>query len=146
MIKRAYNYIKEARKHFFRYCVVGGSAFLLDIWSFSLLHNTVELPATVSVALNQVAIFFYVFFLNKHWSFSNSSAAKSQFAKFLALTVFNYIVSVVIMYLLHDIRGYDALTVRVMSIAVVVCWNFLLYKHWVYAKEIHSEQKEEENK
>jgi len=91
--------------------------------------------AVLSVAVNQIFLIGYTFGLNKYWSFQNKDMPHKQLARYVTLVVANYTLSVGAMYVFHDQIGFDYRLVRLGSIAVMVSWNFLLYKHWVYANE-----------
>ncbi len=136
MVKRLVRHLWHARAQLFRYLAVGGSAFVLDMLTLIALREYVELSATLSVALNQLFMVVYVFTLNKYWSFGSKSMGHTQFVRFVTLSVCNYLMATILMYIFSQKAGFDYRLVRIGSIALSVCWNFLLYKHWVY-KEPH---------
>ena len=94
----------------------------------------------MAVAINQVIVFAYNFSLNKYWSFQSKEFAHRQLARYLCLFAFNYGFSVAVMYVFNARLGADYRLVRVASIAVVMTWNFLLYRHWVYQEPPLSKQ------
>lgn len=123
------------RKEFTRYFIIGISAFFADVGSLYFLKEYVHLSPTVSVVINQPILITAVFLLNKHWSFRAGGLTHRQMIKFCILAIFNYLFSVVWIYLLHDKFGVYYLYARTLNIAASVAWNFLLYKHWVYKVE-----------
>ena len=135
MIRKALHHLWSIRKEFTKYFIIGISAFLSDIGSLYILKEYLRLSPTLAVVINQPVIVIGVFLLNKHWSFKARGVTHLQMIKFLILAVFNYLFSVVWIYLLHDRFGVYYLYARTLNIALSVAWNFLLYKHWVYRSE-----------
>lgn len=130
------------RKEFSKYAVVGISSFLFDIGSLILLKEYVGFSPVVSVVVNQAVILSYNFTLNKYWSFHNKAIPHKQLVRYLTLAAWNYTFSVGVMYVFHHVMGYDYILVRIGSIAVMVSWNFLLYKYWVYTDPIWEDGKD----
>ncbi|MBP9761316.1 MAG: GtrA family protein [Candidatus Magasanikbacteria bacterium] len=123
----------HTHKHqFSRYFVVGFSGFLLDIASLFLITHYTPLSATVAIIFTQLAVMWYNFFLNKHWSFGSKGLAHRQFIRYLTLAGGNYLFSIGIMYVFNHELGFSAVLVRIATIAVMTAWNFILYKKWVY--------------
>ncbi|MCB9798160.1 GtrA family protein [Candidatus Nomurabacteria bacterium] len=131
-IKKAAKFFWESRDQFLRYAVVGTSGTALDLGSLHILRNLLGWSPTLSVVVNQVFIIAYNFSLNKYWSFKSQAMPHQQFVRYLALTAMNYAVAVGVMHFFAEIRGYDALLVRVVNIVASVAWNFALFKKWVY--------------
>ncbi len=123
------------RKEFAKYFIIGLSALFTDIGSLYILKEYFHLSPTFAVVMNQPVIMAGVFFLNKHWSFKAGGVTHRQMVKFLSLAAFNYLFSVIWIYLLHDRFGVYYLYARTLNIALAVAWNFLLYKYWVYRSE-----------
>ena len=120
------------RREFAKYFIIGISAFVADVGSLFFLKEFVQLSPTMAVVINQPVIATGVFLLNKHWSFQAGGLTHRQMVKFYLLAIFNYLFSVVWIYLLHDRFGVYYLYARTLNIALSVAWNFLLYKYWVY--------------
>ena len=122
----------SAKKQFLKYFIIGVSGVFLDITTLYLLKEHFGFRPVSAVILNQVLILNYVFFLNKSWSFGSKGATRQQMAKFYILAGFNYIFSVIWMWILNEKFLVNYLLARVINIALAVSWNFLLYKFWVF--------------
>lgn len=120
------------RKEFFKYAIIGVVAFIFDISTLYILKEQLNLSATLAVIINQPFLSMGVFFLNKHWSFGVGGLTHRQIVRYYTVAGFNYIFSVVWIYLVHEQFGAHYLTARIVNIILAVTWNFLLYKHWVY--------------
>lgn len=120
------------RKQIFRYLLVGGSGFVLDVGILYVLKQIFGAPATLGVICSQVVVIGYNFLLNKYWSFQSTQNGKTQFAKYIVLVAVNYTTGVGAMYLFHDVWGFYYLGVRVVTVVCFVPLNFLAYKYWIY--------------
>lgn len=138
-LEKAWNH----RREFFKYFVVGITAFVLDTGSLFLLKEKLNLTPTMALAVSQPFILAFVFFINRSWSFGATGTTKEstkQIIKFLSLALGNYLFGLVWMWLMHDKLNLHYMIARVANIILAVGWNFLLYKYWVYkAKPVHND-------
>jgi putative flippase GtrA len=118
---------------FFRYLVIGFSSFGLD---FSILYILTHFSPLSEIPSNYISTFVtivYNFNLSNYWTFkSGSSNKKRKAGRFLTLSFFNYIFSNFAFMLLFNILHFNLLIIKVIVTGLVVCWNFLLYKFWVF--------------
>ena len=120
------------RREFIKYFIIGLGSLALDMGTLIFFTEVFHLRAVVSVILNQAILLTINFTLNKYWAFRNKAMPHRQIIRYLTLAVWNYSFSVGAMYVFHDQFGFNYKLVRVASIALMVSWNFLLYKFWVY--------------
>lgn len=132
MTKKTLQYLWSVRHQFIKYFIVGISGVVLDISTLVFFKEFFGLSATVAVVFNQMLMLTYNFFLNKYWTFGNREMPHSQIFRYLVLVGLNYLFSVAMMYLFNHIYEFDYRLVRICTIAVMVLWNFFLYKYWVY--------------
>ncbi|MBI4992779.1 MAG: GtrA family protein [Candidatus Magasanikbacteria bacterium] len=132
MFKKLITNAWSLRHQFFRYFCVGFSAFILDMGSLMLLKEVFDWKPITAVIANQVFIIAYVFLLNKYWSFDSKELDHRQLVRFLILVGFNYAVSITTMYIFNHRLAFDYRLVRIGTIILATCWNFLSYKYWVY--------------
>ncbi|MDD2656009.1 MAG: GtrA family protein [Patescibacteria group bacterium] len=135
MIKKILQYALSVRHQFTKYFIVGFSGLFLDLATLIFFKEFFGLNATIAVILNQILMLTYNFLLNKYWSFKNKEMPHRQIVRYLVLAGFNYLFSVGVMYLFNHILEFDYRLVRIATIAVMVMWNFFLYKYWVYREE-----------
>jgi len=119
-------------KEFLRYFIIGFSSMLLDIGTLYYFKEFFGLTAIISIVINQLIVFCYVFFLNKIWVFSVKGGIMNQILRYCILAAANYIVAIIWMWLFHNLLGQNYLLVRLFNIALSTVWNFLLYKFFVY--------------
>ncbi len=118
-----------------KYLISGMSAFVID-WSVYLV-STRALNMDVYIA-NIVSVFAgatFAFLANKFWSFSRRENTKHQTQRFAALFVCNYLFQQGGFYIALNYLNLHDLVAKVALISIMVCWNFLIYKYWVYAME-----------
>jgi len=137
MIKKTFSYFWSVRHQFTKYFIVGISGVFLDLATLIFFKEFFGFNATVAVVCNQILMLTYNFLLNKYWSFKNKEIPQKQIVRYLILAGFNYFFSVGVMYLFNHLVNYDYRLVRISTIAVMVLWNFFLYKYWVY-REVKS--------
>lgn len=115
-----------------KYGFTGSSAFVLDMVSLIFLKEIAGFSPTFSIILGQIFVLLYVFLINKYWSFKKYTWKHYQIVRFLALASFNYLFSVSSMFLFNEIFGFNYIIIRVFTVAVMVCWNYILYRTWIY--------------
>ena len=135
MIKKTANYFWSLRREFAKYFIVGFSGLFFDMGTLILFKEKFGMAPVAAVVLNQIILLNYNFLLNKYWSFRNRAMPHKQLVRYLSLAIFNYLFAVGTMYLFNHILNFDYRLVRVATIAIIVSWNFLLYKYWVYKVE-----------
>jgi putative flippase GtrA len=135
MIKKTFKFLWSHRVQFSKYFTVGVSAVLIDMATLIFLKEYLGIKPVIAVVVNQFLLIFYVFFLNKHWSFKEKGATRRQMIRFFIVVGFNYCVSVSAMYIFNHQLNFDYRLVRLGTIIVAVSWNFFLYKYWVYVAE-----------
>ncbi len=128
----------QHRREFFKYFVVGVSAFVLDTGSLYLLKEKAAFSPVQAIAVSQPFILAFVFLTNRAWSFGAKGSTKEstkQMIKFLSLALGNYLFGLVWMWITHDKLGFHYMVARIANIMLAVAWNFLIYKYWVYKIE-----------
>ena len=102
MIKRTARYFWSVRHQFAKYFVVGFSGVFLDMGTLILFKEKFGWTPVFAVVINQIFLLTYNFFLNKYWSFRNREMPHKQLVRFLSLAGFNYVFSVIMMYIFSD--------------------------------------------
>lgn len=135
MIQKTARYLWSVRWQFVKYSITGMSSVVLDFISLIVLKERFGVAPVVAVIINQAFLLGYNFSLNKYWTFRNRAVPHRQIVRYATLAAWNYFFSVAAMYVFNTVLAFDYRIVRLGSIGVMVSWNFLLYKHWVYREE-----------
>lgn len=134
-MRRACRYLWNERHAVLKYGIVGMSSVVLDMSLLVLFTESLGMTPVLSVVISQLVVFGYNFSLNKYWSFRSVDHPRIQLVRYLSLAAANYVVAVLTMFTFHQLLDLDYQLVRICTIALMVSWNFLLYKHWVYKDE-----------
>lgn len=125
-------YIKNSKYQIIKYLIIGISSTAIDILLLVFLKEKANFGPTFAVAINQILVIAYNFFMNKYWSFKTKKQPLRQFSRYIILVGLNYCSSILLMYIFHDLININYILVRLSSIVLLVTINFILYKHWVY--------------
>lgn len=128
-------YLWSLHREFAKYFIVGVSAVVFDMGTLIAAKELLNIRPLSAVVINQAFVLAYVFFTNKYWSFRNTALPQRQMIRFGGLAAFNYFFSVFMMYIFNHRVGIDYRIVRIVTIAIMVPWNFFLYKYWVYREK-----------
>lgn len=85
-------------------------------------------------ALSQVFSITFIFLANKYWSFNSSFQARKQLIRYFIVLGFDYLYCFFAMYVGTKVWDFDYRLVRLITVAIMVSWNFFLYKYFVYRK------------
>jgi len=132
MIRKTTQYFWSVRHQFAKFLFVGGSGIFLDIGLLIFLKEFFAINAVLAVVLNQLIVMVYNFTLNKYWTFRSNAMPHRQLVRYLVLIGCNYVFGIGMMYVFHQIFGFDYRIVRLGTIGVMGVWNFFVYKYWVY--------------
>lgn len=132
--------LKALESSFSRYGLVGISAVLVDFLVFQVallaLPENTSFPALhpeqIANALGMAVGFFYSFVLHRNWSFRSSGNARRQLVLSLILLGMNVILGGLILTFLIRNLGIDAAFAKLILQAMVVVWNYLIFRHLIY--------------
>jgi len=126
-----------------RFVLVGGTNTAID---FAILFGlkSLGLPALTSNFISTSVALIFSFFANKKFTFKdNNTGDKTQFIKFLAITLFGlWVIQPVIIWLAGlmlqpiNLNDYIVLLIgKLLATCVTLVWNYLLYRKFVYKKQ-----------
>ncbi|MET4223498.1 GtrA family protein [Oerskovia enterophila] len=115
-----------------KYLVVGGLSFLVDaglLWlCTSLLGWAVWLGATIGFWTGVLVNFT----LNRIVMNRDKSSLLTQTSRYGVLLAFNYVVTLGILHLTTS-WGVPVVVAKTAIVAGSTCWNYVLYRLWVFA-------------
>jgi dolichol-phosphate mannosyltransferase len=133
-VRQIVSYAIYKYKSLFRYVVIGGTAFVLDMSSLYVFKEWIGMSPVLAVAINQFFILSYIFILNKLWAFNSNQKTGSALSRFVILQIFNYCFGILWMWVFYEHLGANYLIARIANIILFTVWNFLLYKNWIFKK------------
>lgn len=117
---------------FRRYVIVGLASFVLEYGLFALCLKGLGWSYLAANTLVYPVVCLVNFALNRQWTFAASGNVLAQALRYLALLAFNLVAGNAVLYLLCDGLGVDALIAKIAVMALIVLWNFGIYKWLVY--------------
>lgn len=119
-------------RQFVRYLLVGGGSVLLEYGSFYVLLQIYHVNYLIANSIVFCAVSAINFIINRIWTFRSTGPVGRQIAVNLVLLLFNFIGSNLILYILSGTLHIPPLWAKIVVTAMVVLWNFVLYKKVIY--------------
>lgn len=118
--------------------IVGVTTLLIDVAVTYACYNFLGLPAYLSSAIGFFSGFVFNFPMNRKRVFHHSSndrfGLSQQIAMYIALSIFNLIVTSLLVELIVYL-GIDIAVAKIIVTALIAVWNFLLFKFVVFSKK-----------
>ena len=121
---------------FFRYCFVGGLAFLVDYGLLYLLSDKFRLHYLLSASIAFIAGLVVNYLISTFWVFSESKYEdkRKEFAIFAFIGVIGLGLTEGLMWLFTDLVGLHYLLSKLITAALVLLWNFFARKVILFTK------------
>ena len=118
--------------HLVLYGIIGSFLSGLDFLIYTLLVQLVGLQYLVANCISVVAGISTSFYLNRNYNFKVKDHTKRRFSIFLTVGLCGLVMSNLILYLCIDNLGMDKLTSKLLSILLVVFFQFLVNKYLTF--------------
>lgn len=121
---------------FFRYCIVGGLAFLVDYGLLYLLADKFGLHYLLSANIAFIAGLVVNYLISTFWVFSESKYQdkRKEFAIFAIIGVIGLGLTEGLMWLFTDLAGLHYMLSKLITAALVLLWNFIARKLILFTK------------
>ncbi len=114
-----------------KYAMTGGSAFIIEFILYArLLRSMGYIYANMTV---YTVMFWFVFLVNKYWTFGQRAHFGKQLESYAVLYVLNFFITNSLLYVLVSVFAADKYIAKVAVSAVAVLWNFILYQKAVFS-------------
>jgi dolichol-phosphate mannosyltransferase len=108
-----------------KFCVVGGSGYLINLAVFALLAGVLDVHHIAAAVGAFVVAVSNNFFWNRHWTFEpGERPAHFQAARFFAVSIASLGVNLVVLELLVS-GGLGELSAQAIAVAVAMPFNFV---------------------
>lgn len=132
---------KQTLRQFITFALVGaiGTAghYLTLILLVELLNKTAAIATTAGFIVG--AIINYI--LNYRITFNSNKPHHQTLAKFLLIAAIGAVINSSLMYLGTNILQYYYLLVQVIATLIVLLWNFIINKIWVFSTAVKLQPK-----
>jgi putative flippase GtrA len=114
-----------------RYLIVGFSSAAIELALFFLLYHVLDVFVVASNVVALTAATVYNFTLSRTWTFKSVSSLPRSLVLYLVLFAWNQVFSSWAIVAFIDL-GIPAMLAKVITMGVIVCWNFVLYRKVVF--------------
>lgn len=133
-------YTKERVRHllridFVRFCIVGGTGFVINLILLVFLHNLLGVAVFVAQLIAAEVALFSNFLLHHHWTYRDKHVTKSipvLLAQFHASSWPAIIGSALMVTAATEILHFNTLLALIMSSAIALFWNFAWSKYVIW--------------
>jgi putative flippase GtrA len=118
-----------------KFCVVGGSGYVINIAVFALLAVGLDVNHLLAATVAFLVAVLNNFWLNRHWTFAaRDGHAGFQAARFLTVSSLAFLFSLGMLELLVSGAGVPKVAAQAISIAAATPLNFLGNKMWSFGR------------
>ena len=118
----------------FKFGLVGGSGYLINLAVFALLSGNLGVHHIVAAIGAFAVAFCSNFFWNRHWTFAAGDGhAGFQVARFFAVSVAALLINLAVLEALVGGTSMGDLAAQAIAVAVAMPFNFLGNKLWTFA-------------
>ncbi|MDQ2796108.1 MAG: GtrA family protein [Actinomycetota bacterium] len=115
------------------YVAIGVLSIGIDVGLLVVLHQVLRVELGLATTAAFVASLLFNFFLNRHWMSGGGRQGMGGHAvRFMILVTVNYVVTLVVVTSAGTF-GISYLVAKLVVVAASTGWNFLLYRHWIFA-------------
>ena len=136
MIDHTKSHIKKILKiEFIRFCIVGGTGFVINFILLTLLHKGLGIDIFVSQLVGAEVSLFSNFMLHHHWTYKAHKVDKSMtglIVQFHATSWPAIVGSAVMVSVGEKIFHLSDLFALVVSSAIALLWNFFWSKYIIW--------------
>ena len=118
--------------HLVLYGIIGSFSSGLDFLIYTILVQIVGLQYLVANCISVLGGISTSFYLNRNYNFKVKDHTKRRFSIFLTVGLCGLVMSNLILYLCIDNLGMDKLISKLLSIVLVVFFQFLVNKYLTF--------------
>ena len=128
-MRRSHNWVQLVK-----FCVVGGSGYVVNLLVFTLAFEVGNLHHLVAATIAFAVAVTNNFWWNRHWTFAaREGHAGFQAARFLAVSVGAFICQAALLELFVTRTELPEIAAQAISVVAVTPLNFLGNKMWSFA-------------
>lgn len=131
-MKQLINTLFNKFRHLILYGIIGSFSSTLDFLIYTFLVQLVGIQYLVSNCISVLGGITTSFILNRNYNFKVKDHAKRRFSIFLTVGLCGLLMSNIILYLCIDVWSMDKLISKLLSIVLVVLFQFLINKYFTF--------------
>jgi putative flippase GtrA len=130
-------------RQFVKFCIVGVTSTITDVGIYTLLTRTTLFFSRHYLLANAISFIIALinsYTLNRRFTFrDNHKEVAVQFTKYAGVYIIGLGLSEAILYILVDHFGVYDLMAKGVAIAIVLFWNFIGSKFFIFKSNVHRE-------
>ena len=131
-LRRPHNWVQLVK-----FCVVGGSGYVVNLTVFALAVHALDLHYLVGATLAFGVAVTNNFFWNRHWTFrARGGHAGFQAARFFTVSVTAFLFAAAVLELLVSGAGLAEVPAQALAIVAATPLNFLGNKMWSFSLSV----------
>lgn len=123
-------------RELFRFLITGALCFLVGIFLLYVLTDIARIHYLVSMSIALLVVNLLGWLLNRKWTFESKSANKKwEFARYIAVGLAGYGVTLLLMALLVSVFGINYLIASVIVALLMLLANFVTHRNWSFRRK-----------
>lgn len=123
---------RSIAEHGVKYLLVGGSSALIELAVFQTLLALSPLGVGPSNVVALVSSTTFNFLMNRNFTFKSASNPARSLVLYLLLFAFNTTLTTMVLSVLVGEWGWNSVFSKLLTMACVTLWNFVLYRKVVF--------------
>lgn len=121
---------------FIRYLIIGFASFGMDFGIFYILDRFTPVKGLIANLISTLITWIFNYLMMNFWTFkAGGKSLSKKMKRYFVLATFNYIFNNVVFQIMAVNLGINSLFTKVIITGLIVCWNFFLYKLWVFKND-----------
>lgn len=116
----------------FRYMIGGGIGAVTQFSTLYLLHEHMEVNATLSSALGFCLAVIVNYTFQYHMTFKSEGAHTTLFRRFATVAIAGLVVNTSLFYVVHELIGFHYLLSQVAATGIVFLFNYLMNFYYTF--------------
>lgn len=115
---------------FSKYIIIGGTSALCELMLFTIFQ-IIGMSIFISNISSVIISTIINYLLNKFWAFKSQTRSIKSLVLYIGLFIFNITFSSQFIVILSNV-GVKSIVTKFISMILITCWNFILYKKVVF--------------
>jgi putative flippase GtrA len=121
-------------RHFLRYLVIGFTTFFMQIALLYLFTNVFSFDKIPGNICSTLLSMVFNFTMSNYWTFKAGSEKQARkLGRYAVVAAGNYVFDTLLAFpILAVSLGINQYVAKILITAMIVSWNFFIYKFWVF--------------
>ena len=131
-MKLLFNVLYKKFRHLILYAIIGSFSSGLDFLIYTVLVQILDVQYIIANCISVLGGISTSFLLNRNYNFKIKDHATLRFSIFLTVGLCGLLFSNIILYVCIDVMSIDKVVSKLLSIVLVVFFQFLINKHLTF--------------